>query len=83
MNDHSGTGEGGSVNHIALYLLNLEKKQQVVRDLVTAVAKNFKTGLYLFGSGGLGKSYTVLSQLRKLDVPYQLHNSRMTEKAFS
>ena len=34
-------------------LASLEKKLQVVRDLVTAVAKGFKTGLFLYGSGGI------------------------------
>ncbi len=61
-------------------LESLERKLQVIRDWVTGVAKNFKHGLFLHGSGGNGKSYTVLSQLRQLEVPYQLHNSRMTGK---
>ncbi len=62
-------------------LESLEKKHQVIRDLVTGVAKGFKHGLYLHGPGGTGKSFTVLSHLRVLEVPYRLHNSRMTGKA--
>jgi hypothetical protein len=59
---------------------SLEKKLQLVRDLVTAVAKGFKTGLFLYGSGGVGKSYTVLRQLEQLEASYQLFNGRMTGK---
>src|SRR3974390_1830623 len=59
-------------------LASLEKKLQLVRDLVTAVAKGFKTGLFLYGSGGVGKSYTVLRKLQQLEASYQLFNVRMT-----
>jgi hypothetical protein len=62
-------------------LESLEKLHHLIRDLVTGVAKGFKHGLYLHGSGGTGKSYTVLSHLKVLAVPYRLHNSRMTAKA--
>jgi hypothetical protein len=61
-------------------LASLEKKLQMVRDLVTAVALGFKTGFYLYGSGGCGKSFTVLRQLEALQVGYKLFNSRMTGK---
>jgi len=61
-------------------LASLEKKLQLVRDFVTAVAKGFKNGLFLYGSGGMGKSFTVLGQLKKLEAPYQLFNGRMTAK---
>jgi hypothetical protein len=64
----------------AAALASLERKLQLVRDRVTAVATGYQTGLYLFGSGGLGKSYTVLGHLDQLDVPYKLFNSRMTGK---
>ena len=58
----------------------LEKKLHLVRDHVTAVAKGYKTGYYLYGTGGMGKSYTVLRHLEGHEVPYQLFNSRMTAK---
>lgn len=61
-------------------LTSLEQKLEVIGDLVTGVAKGYKHGLFLYGGGGMGKSYTVLEQLRRLAVPYQLHNSRMTGK---
>jgi hypothetical protein len=56
----------------------LKVKLQVVRDRVTAVAKGYATGLYLHGEGGVGKSYTVLQQLKRLRTRYQHFNSRMT-----
>src|SRR5262249_37214326 len=58
----------------------LEKKLHLVPDHVPAVARAYKTGYYLHGAGGMGKSYTVLRHLESLDVPYQLFNSRMTAK---
>jgi hypothetical protein len=61
-------------------LASLEKKLHLVRDHATAVARGYKTGYYLYGTGGMGKSYTVLRHLESLDVPYQLFNSRMTPK---
>lgn len=61
-------------------LATLEKKLHLVRDLTTAVAKGFKTGLYLYGTGGVGKSHTVLRHLENLETCYQLYNSRMTAK---
>src|SRR5205085_11641886 len=61
-------------------LESLERKFQVVRDCTTAVAKGFKTGLFLYGAGGVGKSFTVLNHLKQLDAPHVLHNSRMTAK---
>ena len=56
------------------------KEDQLLRDLITAVARSYKHGLYLYGPGGIGKSYTTLDQLKKLDVPYILFNSRLTGK---
>ena len=61
-------------------LASLEKKLQLVRDLVTAVAKGYKPGLFLYGSGGVGKSFTVLRHLALPSGLYQLFNSRMTPK---
>ena len=61
-------------------LSSLERKLNLVRDCVTAVGKGYKTGFYLYGTGGMGKSYTVLRQLERLEVAFQLFNSRMTAK---
>jgi hypothetical protein len=62
------------------HLESLEKKLHLARDHVTAVFRRYKTGFYLYGSGGVGKSYTVLRQLQGLDAAYKLYNSRMTAK---
>ena len=61
-------------------LASHQKKMHLVCDHVTAVARGFKTGYFLYGAGGCGKSYAVLRHLESLDVPYQLFNSRMTAK---
>lgn len=61
-------------------LASLDKKLHLLRDHVTAVAKGYKNGYYLYGTGGVGKSFTVLRHLENLDVPYHLYNSRMTPK---
>lgn len=61
-------------------LAKLERKLHLVRDHVSAVVKGYKTGYYLYGDGGLGKSFTVLQRLKQLDASYHLFNSRMTAK---
>ena len=70
------TGPGGD----GAALASLERKLQLVRDRVGAVVHGYQTGFYLFGAGGLGKSYTVLRCLDDLGTPYKLFNSRMTAK---
>ena len=59
-------------------LATLEAKFTDVKDAVTAVVKNYQVGLFLWGEGGCGKSYQVLSQLKALKANFILHNSRMT-----
>jgi hypothetical protein len=59
---------------------SLERKFQILRDYVSAVAMGFKQGLFLYGNGGVGKSFTVLQHLKGLNASYQLYNSRMTGK---
>lgn len=61
-----------------LHLKSLEDKQQLVRDYTSSVAKGRTTGYYLYGTGGVGKSYSVMEELARLQVPYKLFNSRMT-----
>ena len=78
MNDTLLSG-GEATNALA----SLEKKLDMLRDLVTAVAKGFKTGLFLYGSGGVGKSFNVLRQLEKLEVGYQLFNGRIRQRDYS
>lgn len=61
-------------------LASLERKLHLARDHTTAVFRGYKTGFYLYGAGGVGKSFTVLRHLHILDAPYKLFNSRMTAK---
>jgi hypothetical protein len=63
-------------------LASLEAKCQNIRDAVTGIARGYQRGkgMYLYGAGGAGKSYTVTEHLKRLDVPYQTFNSRMTAK---
>jgi hypothetical protein len=61
-------------------MAELEQKLALVRDRVSAVALGLQTGFYLYGTGGIGKSYTVLTHLDQLEVSYKLFNSRMTGK---
>jgi hypothetical protein len=77
MSDHRLFPNGEEENPLA----SLEKKLQMVCDFVAAVTHGFKTGFYLYGSGGIGKSFTVLDHLKSLQAPYHLYNSRMTGKA--
>jgi hypothetical protein len=60
------------------HLENLRGKLTHVRDAVRGVAKDFHTGLLLWGEGGTGKSYTVLEELQKLKAKYVYHNARIT-----
>jgi hypothetical protein len=61
-------------------LASLDTKLQVARDFVTGVARRFKTGLFLYGREGVGKSYATLRHLESLNEPHQLHASRLTAK---
>ncbi|MBL8797946.1 MAG: hypothetical protein JNM56_28870 [Planctomycetia bacterium] len=63
------------------HLVQLEAKLQVVRDRVGGVAKGYDTGLYLHGEGGVGKSFTVLGELRRLASDFVVFNSHMTGRA--
>lgn len=58
----------------------LERKRNLVKDLIDGVCRGYKTGLYLYGPGGVGKSSTVFRHLEAKEVPYQLYNTRMTAK---
>lgn len=59
-------------------LAQLERKLQLVRDRTAAVVMKYASGFFLHGQGGVGKSFTVLEELRRLKANYKLSNSRMT-----
>jgi hypothetical protein len=56
----------------------VDRKLLLVDDRVTAVVRGLSTGLYLFGGGGLGKSYSVQKKLELLEADFRTFNSRMT-----
>lgn len=60
------------------HLMQLDQKLQLVRDRTAGVALGNSTGFYLHGNGGIGKSYTVLSELERLQVSFKLFNSHIT-----
>ena len=60
------------------HIASLETKLQLVRDYTAQVAGGYTTGLYLFGEGGIGKSFTVVRELERQKADYKLFNSRMT-----
>src|SRR5436305_238505 len=60
------------------YLETLVQKLQLVRTLTRAVAEHYMTGFFLWGSGGVGKTYTVTQQLIALETDFKVWNSRVT-----
>lgn len=71
------TGEGLSPRDHA-NLATLETKLQLLRDYVHEVVAGLTTGMFLYGEGGIGKSYTVLTELEHHKADYKVYNSRMT-----
>lgn len=60
------------------HLAGYEKRLQLVRDRVAAVAHGYITGFFLSGPGGISKSYTVTTELKRLQANFRVSNSRMT-----
>jgi hypothetical protein len=61
-------------------LKSLDNKLRFVRDRVRSVVGGYATGMYLYGAGGLGKSFNVSQELEQLGAPVRMFNSRMTGK---
>jgi len=61
-----------------LHLQAYESKLQLVRDYVRGVALGSAMGFFLFGTGGIAKSYTVIGELQRLAIDFKLFNSRMS-----
>jgi hypothetical protein len=61
-------------------LIQVERKQQVLRDRVTGVVRGLHTGAVITGRGGTFKSFTVTGQLEELGVPHVPHNSHITSR---
>lgn len=64
------------------HLESLEKKFQAIRDRTTLCIKGYGNGAYIWGEGGIGKSYSVIERLRALQVQYIIHNTRLSAPAF-
>jgi len=63
-------------------LENYERKLQLVKDQTTLCARGYWSGLYVYGAGGIGKSYTILARLDELGVKPVLHNTRLSGPTF-
>jgi hypothetical protein len=60
------------------HLERYEGKLQLVRDYTRGVALGYSSGFFLFGAGGISKSYSVLGELERLGANFKLFNSRMS-----
>lgn len=61
-------------------LESLEQKFTFIKDRVRGVATGWSTGFYLWGDGGISKTYTVEACLKAMNKHYKLTNSRLTGK---
>ena len=66
------------INLDEIHLHSYESKLQLVKDYTKGVALGFSNGFFLYGVGGIAKSYTVLGELQRLAVDFKLFNSRMS-----
>jgi hypothetical protein len=62
------------------HLQSLERKLIQIRDRVRQVIDGRHYGFYLYGEGGLGKSFNVTRELEEQKASYQHFNSRITAK---
>jgi hypothetical protein len=62
------------------HLLTLMPKLTLIRDHVRKICRGLTTGLYLFGPGGCGKSFTVTDELKAEKAIFHLHNSSITAR---
>lgn len=69
-------------NEDQTHLESLEKKFQAIRDRTTLCVEGFGNGAYIWGEGGIGKSFSVIECLRNLRVQYIIHNTRLSAPAF-
>ena len=76
-------GESLTVQHIlenrGALLAELNRRQAIVRDYVRGVARQYATGLYLFGRPGTAKTYTVRAVLEgEIREPYTYQRGHLT-----
>lgn len=60
---------------------SLRRKLQLLEDRVVGVVAGLHPGFHVWGRGGIGKSYAIISKLEQLRVDYRLWNSRLTGRA--
>ena len=59
-------------------LAGLECKYQDIRDFTRLVGAGHSTGFYVYGSGGIGKSFNVIKTLEDSGNEFKLLNSRLS-----
>ena len=65
-------------NRVAL-LSELNRRQAIVRDYVRGVARQYATGLYLFGRPGTSKTHTVRAVMEgEIREPYTYQRGHLT-----
>ena len=59
-------------------LARLESKYQDIRDFTRLTATGHSTGCYVYGPGGVGKSFNVIKTLEDSGNEFKLLNSRLS-----
>lgn len=66
-------------NHRGVLVAELRRRQAIVRDYVRGVARQYATGLYLFGRPGTAKTHTVRAVLgEEIQEPYTYQRGHLT-----
>ena len=76
--NHKDTPATKPTSKVSPALDDLHKRLALVRDRVRAVAVQGQPGFYLYGRAGTAKTYTVLTTLDKLGIPYYYQNGHLT-----
>ncbi len=67
------------VDNRSALLAELHRRQAIVRDYVRGVARQYATGLYLFGRPGTAKTYTVRAIMEgEIREPYIYQRGHLT-----
>jgi hypothetical protein len=63
-------------------LESLERKYAIIREETLLVALGNSSGLYVWGEGGIGKSWNVIQTLRKYGYTFRHKNTRLSVAGF-
>jgi hypothetical protein len=75
----ANTSLGYIVANLGVLLAELFRRQAIVRDYVRGVARQYATGLYLFGRPGTAKTHTVRSVLEaEIKEPFVYQRGHLT-----